>query len=597
MQQLTTMFYTLTLVILSYPLFPITKNPNPLLLIKLALATSLIPMLHLINTQQETQLSANWWFTTSMDIKINFTMDKYSLIFTPIALFVSWSIMEFSTWYMHSDPQINRFFKYLMIFLFSMIILITSNNMFQFLIGWEGVGIMSFFLINWWFSRHEANTSALQAIIYNRIGDVGLILTTVWLAMMTTTWDLQLAFLELKDSHPILALGLLLAATGKSAQFGLHPWLPAAMEGPTPVSALLHSSTMVVAGIFLLIRTNPMLSSMPNILTLALCLGAISTLFSAICATTQNDIKKIIAFSTSSQLGLMMVAIGLNLPELAFFHICTHAFFKALLFLCSGTIIHTVNNQDIRKMGGLQKLLPLTSSCMTTGNLALMGTPFLSGFYSKDTIIEALCNSHLNAWALALTLIATMLTATYTLRMVFLTQMLNPRFPPQHTCDETSPAMKNSLLRLTMGSIIAGLTLTPIIYTKTQILTMPPLTKLAAIIVTLTGLILAHDLMKKTTMLIPPKKLLPTNFSTQLGFFNTMIHRTIPNITLNTAQKTSTQIMDQIWLEMIPLLTCKTQIYATKKTTSAQKGDIKTFLTAFLMTTALSLIMLMLNYS
>nr|UXX18489.1 NADH dehydrogenase subunit 5 [Aspidoscelis inornatus] len=596
MQQSTPVFYLLMLSLLAYPVLPLPHKTNWTLLIKLALTFSTIPLLHFINTQQETSITLNWWFTTTMDIKINLTMDKYALIFTPIALFVSWSIIEFSSWYMSTDPHINRFFKYLLIFLFSMILLITANNMFQFLIGWEGVGIMSFFLINWWFSRHEANTSALQAVLYNRIGDIGLILATAWLAITLTTWDMQLSFSELKEPSLILALGLLLAATGKSAQFGLHPWLPAAMEGPTPVSALLHSSTMVVAGVFLLIRTNPMFNLTPNMLTLTLCLGAISTLFSAICATTQNDIKKIIAFSTSSQLGLMVVAIGLNLPELAFFHICTHAFFKALLFLCSGTVIHALNNQDIRKMGGLQKLLPTTSSCMTMGNLALMGTPFLSGFYSKDTIIEALCNSHLNAWALTMTLIATMLTATYTLRMVYLTQMKTPRFQPTQNQNEDSTNMKNPLLRLTLGSMITGLLLTQTIYTKTQTMTMPNHIKLAALLVTMIGLIMANDIMNKTMTLTTPKKYTPTNFSTQLGFFNNIIHRNIPNIILKTSQKTSTQTMDQIWLEMLPTLNYTNQIMAAKKTSAAQKGDIKTYLTVFITVTILST-MTILNYS
>nr|UXX18840.1 NADH dehydrogenase subunit 5 [Aspidoscelis neotesselatus] len=596
MQQLTPVFYILMLILLAYPVLPSPYKTNWMLLIKLALTFSMIPLLHFINTQQEIMITMDWWFTTTMDIKINLAMDKYTLIFTPIALFVSWSIIEFSSWYMSADPHINRFFKFLMIFLFSMILLITANNMFQFLIGWEGVGIMSFFLINWWFSRHEANTSALQAVLYNRIGDIGLILATAWLAITMTTWDIQLTFSELKEPSLILALGLLLAATGKSAQFGLHPWLPAAMEGPTPVSALLHSSTMVVAGVFLLIRTNPMINSTPNMLTLTLCLGAISTLFSAICATTQNDIKKIIAFSTSSQLGLMVVAIGLGLPELAFFHICTHAFFKALLFLCSGTVIHSLNNQDIRKMGGLQKLLPTTSSCLTMGNLALMGTPFLSGFYSKDTIIEALCNSHLNAWALTMTLIATMLTATYTLRMVYLTQMKTPRFQPIQNQNEDAANMKNPLLRLTTGSMIAGLLLTQTIYTKTQTMTMPSHIKLAALLVTVIGLITANDMMNKTTTLSTPKKFTPMNFSTQLGFFNNIIHRTIPNALLKTSQKTATQTMDQIWLEMLPTLNYTNQIMATKKTSAAQKGDIKTYLMAFIATIILST-MTALNYS
>nr|YP_009112236.1 NADH dehydrogenase subunit 5 [Hemidactylus bowringii]AIY61208.1 NADH dehydrogenase subunit 5 [Hemidactylus bowringii] len=582
----TTLYHTTMMMIILTLLLPlvIQRLSTPTTIahsLKVAFMQSLVPLMLFINTGMKSTTTNLRWVQTNLDIQASLLFDIYTTIFLPVALFITWAILEFTMWYMSADPHLPRFTKYLLLFLIAMITLTTANNMLQLFIGWEGVGIMSFLLINWWGARTNANTAALQAVIFNRIGDIGLILSMAWLAMNYNTWEIQQMFTH---SPPLVPLvGLIIAAMGKSAQFGLHPWLPAAMEGPTPVSALLHSSTMVVAGIFLLIRMHPMMAHNKTALTLCLCLGAMTTTFAALCALTQNDIKKIIAFSTSSQLGLMMLTLGMNQPKLAFLHIITHAFFKALLFLCAGSIIHNLSDeQDLRKMGGTQTMMPVTSTCLTLGSLALIGTPFLAGFYTKDTIIECLNTSTLNAWALLTTALATALTAAYSTRLIFYTHLSSPRNQTT-TTNEAPTNQTQPLLRLAVGSITTGLlVLSMTAPDKPHTLTMPMTTKLAALAVTTLGLMLALDLTQHTTSLTTNKTPLHATAQTQLYFFTILMHRHAPLNQMKIAQEKSLQLNDSLWYEMAaPLLATTT---STKMSTTLAKmltGSLKTHLMTF----------------
>lgn len=592
------------LVTLSYPLFSSLNffhdqedfSTQARKAVKLAFFISLFPIFIFLSLGTEAVINSWTWINTqTFSFSISFKFDFYSVIFIPVALFVTWSILDFASWYIHSDPNIQRFFKFLLIFLMAILVLTSANNLFQLFIGWEGVGIISFLLISWWHGRINANAAALQAVVYNRVGDIGLLFAIASFATISDSWELsQLSNIAVNNDLTWPIVGLIVAATGKSAQFGLHAWLPSAIEGPTPVSALLHSSTIVVAGIFLIIRTNTLIGSSSTILSLCLCLGAITTVFAALCALTQNDIKKVIAFSTSSQLGLIIVAIGLNKPNLAFFHICTHAFFKAILFICSGSVIHALNGeQDIRKIGSIHNLSPVTSSCITLGSLALAGTPFLAGFFSKDAIVEAATSSYLNAWSLLVTLLAISFTAVYSLRLAFLSTIGLPRFNSISPISEPTIELSRPLKRLGWGSIFAGLTIASILPpSEASELTFPLTLKLIALIVSFAGILIALDLSSLTLSQAKVNPIsIPYFFSSLLGFFPTLTHRLSTIITLFLGQIVASQTLDHTWYEKLIPKTLQASNMLVVKQVTKTKVSIKTFLVSFLITLVFSLIL------
>lgn len=434
------------------------KSPSRLLM-KSSITAALIILYWFLNGIPRLIINLKWLSWGLQRFSISLTVDFPFIIFSAVGLFVTWSIVEFSEYYMNRDPNKRAFINTLILFLLFMLILVSSNNLFILFIGWEGVGIMSFVLIRWWFTRSDANSSALQAIIYKRIGDRGMILFMIITLVFFNTWKLkEIIFFKRKTFLLKIAIfGIILAAAGKSAQFILHPWLPAAMEGPTPVSALLHRSTMVVAGVFLLFRCSPLFQKAPWSLLLIRLIGSLTALFAARVALTQFDIKKIVAYSTTRQLGLMVVAIGINAPTLALFHICTHAFFKALLFLCSGSIIHKFKKeQDIRKMGNSRACLPLTTRCIIIGRLALCGLPFLAGYYSKDLILEARQYRITKRIRIILALLATLMTSIYSLRLIMFISFPKAKTTSVKPISEEKKKLRNPLIRLTSGVFISG---------------------------------------------------------------------------------------------------------------------------------------------
>ncbi len=383
-----------------------------------------------------------WAVVDGLRIEVGFLVDRLTALMMVVVTFVSLTVHIYTVGYMHDDPGYQRFFSYISLFTFAMLMLVMSNNFFQLFFGWEAVGVVSYLLIGFWYKREAAIFANLKAFLVNRVGDFGFLLGIAGVVMFTGSLDYATVFaaadsvaaqdVEIFSGTPwnamtVVCILLFIGAMGKSAQAPLHVWLPDSMEGPTPISALIHAATMVTAGIFMVARMSPLFELSETALAVVITIGAITAFFMGLLGIVQNDIKRVVAYSTLSQLGYMTVALGASAYSAAIFHLMTHAFFKALLFLAAGSVIIAMHHeQDIRKMGGLRKYMPITYWTALIGSLALIGFPGTSGFFSKDLLIEAVKESHWHGqgavyWIAYLSvLLGVFVTALYSFRMFFL---------------------------------------------------------------------------------------------------------------------------------------------------------------------------------
>src|SRR6202034_2442054 len=415
-----------------------------------------------------------WIVSGDLQVSWSLRVDTLTAVMLVVVNTISSLVHLYSIGYMDEDPYRPRFFAYLSLFTFAMLMLVTADNLVQMFFGWEGVGLASYLLIGFWYYKPSANAAAIKAFVVNRVGDFGFALGIFAVFMMTGAVDFDTIFAQAPaltgktihliswnfDAPTLICLLLFMGAMGKSAQFLLHTWLPDAMEGPTPVSALIHAATMVTAGVFMVARLSPLFELAPDAQAVVMFFGATTAMFAATVALVQNDIKKIVAYSTCSQLGYMFVALGAGAYSVAIFHLFTHAFFKALLFLGSGSVIYAMHHeQDIRHMGGLKDKIPYTYIVMVIGTLSLTGFPLTAGYFSKDAIIESAFASHnpLAFYGFLMTVIAAGLTAFYSWRLIFKTFHGEPHDPEHYEAAHESPLwMLIPIGILAAGSLLAG---------------------------------------------------------------------------------------------------------------------------------------------
>ena len=516
------------------------------------------------------------WFDSEL-LVTDFGLQFDSLTSTMLILITSVSALVhiYSTGYMSDDPHIPRFMSYLSLFTFLMIVLVTSDNYVQLFIGWEGVGLCSYLLINFWLTRIKANKAAIKAMIVNRVGDIGLLLAMFLIIKEFGTLEYSILSGISGDGKNLTVICLLLffGAVGKSAQLGLHTWLPDAMEGPTPVSALIHAATMVTAGVFLIIRSGPLFESSSLVLTIVTFIGALTAFFAATIGVAQNDLKKVIAYSTCSQLGYMVMACGVSNYSASLFHLLNHGFFKALLFLSAGSVIHAVNGeQDIRKMGALIRSIPLTYAMILIGSLSLMGFPYLSGFYSKDLILELTYGKYYIVFAFWLGSLSALLTAFYSVRLIYLTFITNTNASKMifRVAQESSSSIIFPLLLLALGSIFVGYFTKEMVLTNSITPIVDNLIKITPFVLSLLGILLAFIV----PTVVNRSRVLYT-FLNSAWQFNFIINNFFVNSIWKFGHLISYRIIDRGLLEFLgPRGMSQLSIRATQGISNLQSGTV-----------------------
>nr|YP_008965287.1 NADH dehydrogenase subunit 5 [Marphysa sanguinea]AHC01838.1 NADH dehydrogenase subunit 5 [Marphysa sanguinea] len=487
------------------------------LIIWLLLSLTIIPMMFFFIFMNTTIL-IQWNLISifSMHISLPLILDPVGLLFSFIVLFISANIMQFSSSYMAGDPLMKRFIHLVLLFILSMNMLIYIPHLMFLLLGWDGLGITSFILVIY-YQNPKSLAAGMITALTNRIGDALILLSIAWMLNQGHWLILQT---EITNFSPPLLLAITLAALTKSAQIPFSSWLPAAMAAPTPVSALVHSSTLVTAGVFLLIRFYPALSMFPNFHTLLLLTASLTMFMAGLSAMFESDMKKIIALSTLSQLGVMMASLGLALPSLALFHLSTHALFKALLFMCAGFIISSMHHaQDLRILGALTNQMPLLLSSMTVANLALCGTPFLAGFYSKDMILELSVSNPSNILILTLLFISTALTSAYSIRFMISLVWSPSMSNPLHQTNNKDLDISIPTILLSTGAIFGGTMMSWMMFPSSPEPFIPLQLKLLAILFTATGGLLSASLITaKTKIPFNPMTTLMYHLSASMWF-------------------------------------------------------------------------------